>query len=102
MFPKMKAAGSLPDQLHTPEEFLRFEAEQFLDNYRGDGAMPRKFIKVDPGHIVIEAASPGYHCSFTEGVYSGILRLCDITNGRVRQTKCVLDGDANCEYDIRW
>jgi hypothetical protein len=64
--------------------------------------LPRKFLITDPGHVVVEAVSPGYTCVLIEGVYEGILEVCNITSYRVKQTRCVKRGDPVCEYDITW
>ncbi len=52
--------------------------------------------------MVVEAPSPGYNCSFIEGVFDGILIMCGIRLGEVTQTRCVKKGHGTCEYHIRW
>jgi hypothetical protein len=101
LYPTIYAMG-LPKDLRTPLDFLKFEAEDFLRNHRGSDVVPRKFIKTETSCIIIEALSPGYNCALTEGVFDGILRMCHVTRGRVKQTKCVRKGDSTCEYSIQW
>jgi hypothetical protein len=102
VYPTVYAAEGIPEQLKTPLDFYKFEAESFLHDHRGIDVVPRKFIRAEDRYIMIEAPSPGYNCALTEGVFDCILRMCRITRGRVRQTKCVRKGDSTCEYTIQW
>lgn len=102
VYPTIQRTVGLPTQLTTPEDFIKFEAEGFLANHRGADVIPRKIIKAEPGMVVMEAPSPGYNCSLIEGVYEGILIMCDIRHGKVKQSRCVTKGDTTCEYVISW
>ena len=102
IYPTIAATVGLPDHLRTPLDFLKFEAEGFIADHRGDDVIPRKFLKQEEGHVIVEAISPDYSCALIEGVYDGILQLCGVKGGQVRQTKCVRRGDPVCEYDIKW
>lgn len=102
IFPTIDKTVGLPKHLKTPLDWLKWEGNTFLDDHRGPDVVPRKFIKTDPGHVVVEAISPGYNCLLVEGVYEGILKMCGVKDYAVTQTRCVKDGDPVCEYDIRW
>ncbi len=102
VYPTIQATGGLPNNIHTPLDFIKFEAQGFLQNHRGDDVKPRKFIKAVPGMVVVEAPSPGYNCQLIDGVFEGILEMCDIRDGKVSQSRCVRDGDPTCEYIIQW
>jgi hypothetical protein len=92
----------LPEHLKTPLDFIRWETGNFLSDHRGSDLVPRKLIQTDPGHVVVEATSPGYDCIVMEGVYEGILEICGIKDYKVTQTRCVKKGDPVCVYDIKW
>ncbi len=102
VYPTIQSTVGLPPHLTTPVEFVKFEAQGFRDNHRGPDVIPRKIIKAEPGMVVMEAPSPGYSCSFIEGVFEGILNMCDIRNGKVKQSRCINKGDSTCEYVITW
>ncbi|MEW6139381.1 MAG: hypothetical protein AB1733_14205 [Thermodesulfobacteriota bacterium] len=102
VYPTIKATVGLPEHLRTPLDFVKFEADGFLHNHRGPDIVPRRFIKTDQGDVVVEAPSPGYSCILIEGVYEGILQMCGVADGRVKQTKCVRRGDSTCEYHLTW
>jgi len=102
VYPTIQRTVGLPTHLATPEDFVKFEAQGFLANHRGADVIPRKVIKAEPGMVVMEAPSPGYNCSFIEGVYEGILIMCDIRHGKVKQSRCVTKSDPTCEYVITW
>jgi hypothetical protein len=102
VYPLIKATTGFPKDLRTAVDFLAFEAQGFLYSHRGADIVPRKFMKLEDGHIIVEALSPGYSCILIEGVFEGILRMCSVRSGRVTQPKCVLKGDPACVYDIQW
>ncbi len=102
VYPTIQRTVGLPSHLSTPLDFLEFAAERFLESHRGDDVVPRKVIAADPGRVVVDAVSPGYSCALTEGVYEGILIMCNIRNGKVTQSRCVAKGDPTCEYVITW
>ena len=78
------------------------EAMVFLRNHRGPEVVPRKFVTKKEGLVIVEAVSPGYDCALLEGVFEGILKICQAQKGSVSQTKCVAKGDAVCQYRIKW
>ena len=102
VYPTIRTTVGLPPNLKTPMDFLTFEAEGFLQNHRGPDVIPRKFIKAEDKDIVVEAPSPGYNCTLIEGVFEGILHICGISDGLVKQTQCVKRGDPTCVYHITW
>ena len=102
VYPTINQTVGLPKHLETPLDFVKFEADGFRENHRGAGMQPRRFVKAEPGDVVVEAPSPGYNCALIEGVYDGILQMCGIRTGKVSQTRCVRKGDSTCEYHIQW
>jgi hypothetical protein len=102
VFPTISKTTGFPEDLKTPLDFLKWEGESFLRDHKGSDVVPRKFIKTDPGHVIVEAVSPGYNCIHIEGVFEGILKMCKINEFKVEQTRCVKNGDPVCEYDITW
>jgi hypothetical protein len=101
-YPTIKNTVGLPPELKTPLDIIKFDAQGFLSNHRGPDLVPRKFIQEQDQDIIIEAPSPGYDCGVMEGVYEGILHVCGVGDGRVRQTQCVKKGDSTCVYRITW
>jgi hypothetical protein len=102
IYPTIKTTVGLPQHLKTPLDFITFEAEGFLRDNRGPDVVPRRFLKTEEGDVVVVAPSPGYDCTLIEGVYEGILHLCRIGDGKVKQTQCVKKGDPTCVYQITW
>lgn len=102
VYPTIKATVGLPDHLRTPLDLIKFEADGFLDNHRGQGVVPRKFIKAEEGEVIVEAPSPGYSCYLIEGVFDGILQMYKVRKGSVQQIQCVKKGDPTCTYHIKW
>lgn len=102
IYPTIAKTAGFPKHLKTPLDWLRWEGQSFLNDHQGRDVAPRNFLKVEPGHIIVEAISPGYNCVLIEGVYEGILEMCKIKTYRVKQTRCVKKGDPVCEYDIAW
>jgi hypothetical protein len=102
IYPAIKQAGGLPPALKTPLDFIKYEAEGFLADHRGDDVKPRKFIKEDDHDVVVEAPAPGYNSRLYEGVLLGILEICGVTTGMVEQTKSQENGDATSEFHIVW
>jgi hypothetical protein len=102
VYPTFEKTQGLPKTLRTPLDFVRFEAEGFLISHRGSDVKPRKILSATEGNLVMEATSPGYDCTLIEGVYLGILDMCNVDHKSVRQTKCVKKGDDVCEYLITW
>jgi hypothetical protein len=102
VYPTIDKTRGLPKTLKIPLDFFKYEAESFKIDHRGGDVIPRKIIQASDGKVVIEAKSPGYNCLLIEGVYLGILEMCGIRNGKVRQEKCVKKGDPTCIYHITW
>ncbi len=102
VFPTIAKTGGFPKDLRTPLDWVKWEGKTFLADHRGSDVVPRKFLVTEPGHVVVEAISPGYTCVLVEGVYEGILGMCNIKSYTVKQTRCVKKGDPVCEYDITW
>ena len=102
VYPTIKVTAGLPEHLKTPADFVRFEADGFMANHRGNDVVPRKFLKIEDRDIIVEAPSPGYNCVLIEGVFDGILQMCKVKDGSVKQIKCVKNGDSTCVYHISW
>ncbi len=102
VYPTIEATAGLPRHFESPLDFVVFEAEGFLANHRGPEVIPRKFLKSEEGHVIVDAPSPGYNCALIEGVFEGILQMCGVRSGKVVQTKCKKTGDRTCVYDITW
>jgi hypothetical protein len=82
VYPTIKGSAGLPAELVTPLDYIKFEAEGYLLNHKGEGVVPRKFIHVKEGDVLIEASMPGYKTDFMRGVFVGILSMCDINSGK--------------------
>ena len=102
VYPTIANTVDFPEDLRTPLDWLKWEGKSFLADHQGSDILPRRFLKTEPGHVIVEAVSPGYTCVLIEGVYEGILKMCNITSYKVKQTRCVKKGDPVCEYDITW
>lgn len=92
----------IPEHIKTPLDHVKFEAEGFLLNHRGADVKPRRILLAEDRHVVIEAPSPGYDCTWIEGVFEGILRMTGQAGKAVKQTTCVKKGDRTCVFDIEW
>ncbi|HNI25295.1 MAG TPA: hypothetical protein PLJ29_02985 [Leptospiraceae bacterium] len=98
VYPTIEKTAGLPLHLKTPLDFIKFEAEGFLQNHRGADVQPRKIIAAVDGNVVIQANSPGYSPLLIEGVFLGILEMCGIRTGKVDMK----EEDGNCVYYITW
>ena len=99
----IKETGEIPSGLNTALDWIKFEAEGFLAHHKGPDVVPRKFIKAEDGHVIVEAPTPGYDCTLIEGCFMGILRMNKQYDGKVTQTQCIKkNGDSTCVFDIRW
>ncbi len=99
VYPTMKAQGLIPAHITSPSELLKFEADGFLASYRGQGILPRKFIKDTPHEVVVQADMPmGLPPELMTGVFEGILRMCAVRNGQV---DCE-DVGGHPTYKITW
>jgi hypothetical protein len=83
VYPTIKNTTGLPEHLVTPLDFIKFEAEGFLQNHRGEDVFPRKIIKAEDHEVIMQAKAPGYSSKLYEGVWLGILYMCDIKTGHV-------------------
>jgi len=98
VYPTIQQTVGLPPDLETPLDFIIFEAKGFELNHRGSDVKPRKFIKKEDKHVIVQAPAPGYNQKLYEGVFLGILNMCGIKNGKVEMTK----GAPFFEYEIQW
>jgi len=102
IFPTIDQTVGLPKHLKTPLDFLKYDSQSFINDHRGSDVIPRKIIEAKEGKVIMEAMSPGYDCTLNEGVFLGILKICNINTGDVTQTKCIKKGDQVCEFVIKW
>lgn len=97
VYPTIKETVGLPENIKTAYDLILFEAEGFMQNHRGEGVVPRKFIKKELGHVVVQAHAPGYNQKLFEGVYLGILQMFDEIG-----TVTFNNENSVCEYHIKW
>ncbi|MCP5500906.1 MAG: hypothetical protein H7A25_13445 [Leptospiraceae bacterium] len=97
VYPTIKNTVGLPEHLKKPLDYIKYEAEGFLDNHRGKDIQPRKILHAEDKNVVIIANSPGYSPVLIEGVFLGILTMCGV-HGRVSMK--TEGGD--CIYYISW
>jgi hypothetical protein len=64
---------------------VRFEADGYSANHKGDDVKPRKIISEKENEIVMYAPAPGYDETLYIGVWLGILELSGITTGKVEE-----------------
>jgi hypothetical protein len=102
IYPAIKRAGQIPNDIDTPLKMLRFEGEGFKLYHRGPDVKPRTFIRLKEHDVLVDAPSPGYDCKVIEGVFQGIIEMFNIKTVAVKQTKCVKKGQSTCEYHITW
>jgi hypothetical protein len=102
MYPTIKKTSGLPPWLKTTADYLRHETVVYMASVRGRGVAPRRIMRMEDGHAVIEAKIRAWDCRIQEGVYLGVLDLAGVKEGRVEQTKCVRRGGDICEFDIVW
>ena len=102
VYPIWKQNGLLPDNLKTPLDYMKYEAEGFKEAHLGPEVKQRNFIKMEDGHIIVEAPAPGYSCKLFEGVWRGIFNMIGINTAEIMQTQCVDQGDSTCVFDIKW
>ncbi len=95
VYPTIKRTTGFPDHLKTPLDFVKFEADGYLDNHDGDDVIPRKIISEKDNEIVMYAPAPGYDENLYIGVWLGILEMVGITTGKVEEM-----GDHT--YKISW
>ena len=97
VYPTIRKAG-LPPEIKNALDLIIFEAQGFELNHRGNDVKPRKFIKKEDKHIIVQAPAPGYSQKLYEGVFLGILEMYGITTGKVVMRK----GAPEFEYEITW
>ncbi|TGL75164.1 hypothetical protein [Leptospira yasudae] len=98
VYPTIKRTVGIPPEVKTPLDCILFEAEGFLFSHQGSGVVPRKFVKKEEGHVIVQAPSVGYPEIFMQGVFEGILEMYESKNGTVTITQ----GEPICEYEIKW
>ena len=94
VYPTIKRTAGMPEQLVTPLDFVRFEAEGFLANHSSD-VTPRQIISENENEIVMSAPAPGYDENLYIGVWLGILEMIGITTGQVEEL-------GNHTYRLHW
>lgn len=97
VYPTIKRTVGIPPEIKTPLDCILFEAEGFLFSHKGIDVSPRKFIKKEEGHVIVQAPSVGYPEIFMQGVFEGILDMYEVA-GSVTITKAA----PVCEYEIKW
>lgn len=95
VYPTIKKSVGLPEHLKTPLDFIKFEAEGFLMNHLGNDVVPRKFIKAENKEVIVQAIAPGYDSKLYEGVFLGILEMCEIQTAKVENL-------GNHTFKITW
>ncbi|TGN11851.1 hypothetical protein [Leptospira ilyithenensis] len=96
IYPTIHATVGLPKHLlENPLEFLKFEAEGYKENVRGDGIIPRKFLKTVEGEVIIQAINPDIIDKTVEGVFMGIMDLCQVKNYKIEKLE-------DSTYRITW
>ncbi len=83
VYPTIKKTAGIPENIKTPLDFIKFEAEGFLLNHKGSDVIPRKIIKAVDKEVIVQAPAPGYNEILYEGVFLGILEMCGVTTGKV-------------------
>ncbi len=101
IYPTIKRTTGLPPHLTTPLDYIEFEAQGYLQNHRGVGAEPRKFLRSEEGYVAVQIDKV-HNCLTMEGVYLGILELVGTSSGTVEHEKCIKHGDTACELHIIW
>ncbi|MBN1552876.1 hypothetical protein JW979_15485 [bacterium] len=102
IYPTIKKAGQIPADIDTPLKMLQFEGEGFKIYHRGADVKPRKFLRLKPKDVLVDAPSPGYNCVVIAGVFQGIVEMFGVKGVKVEQTKCIKKGDTTCEYHVTW
>lgn len=99
IFPLIKRTVGLPD-FKTPLDAFKYESQTFLMDHKDDEystVIPRKILKAEKGHVIIEAPSPGYDPLLFKGVYVGILEMLGIKTGKVE-----LIDESKSIFEIKW
>jgi len=92
IYPTLKSFGAIPVQvLENPLALVKFEADGFRMSWRGEGIVPREFLKAVEGEVIVKAVTPGSADKLMEGVYLGILGIlgilgmCKVSNPKVER-----------------
>jgi hypothetical protein len=85
VYPTIKISAGLPDYLETPLDYIQFEFQGFLENH-SDDVEPREILKLMDGDVEGFAPAPGYSSKLYEGVFLGILEMCEAKNPKVEMT----------------
>jgi hypothetical protein len=92
----MNSFGVIPAHLlDNPLELIKFEADGYMMTFRGEGIVPRKFLKAIEGEVIVEAVSPPYVDKILVGVYQGCLKLCKVMEPKVERLE-------NSTFRITW
>ncbi len=87
IYPTVKRLDGFPANLKTPIDYLEFEVETYINAFKGPGIKPRKFIRKEPGYVIIQTVMPEQDCKTLEGVYMGIMKLAGVTKGKIEQNQ---------------
>ncbi len=98
VYPTIKKTAGLPPEIKTALDLIIFEAKGFELNHKGSDVKPRKFIKKEDKHVIVQAPAPGYSQKLYDGVFIGILEMFGSTTGNVIMTKAAPE----FEYEITW
>ena len=98
VYPTIKKTAGLPPEIKTPLDLILFEAKGYELNHKGADVKPRRFIKKQDRHVIVQAPAPGYNQKLYEGVFLGILELFGVKTGKVVMTKAAPE----FEYEITW
>jgi len=85
VYPTIKRTAGMPPNLKTPLDYVKFEAEGFLQNHCGDDVIPRKILYEKDNEIIMYAPAPGYNENLYIGVWLGILEMIGVNTGRVER-----------------
>ncbi len=99
IFPIIKQTVGLPD-FKSPLEALKYESKTYLMDHKSDEkseVIPRKFLKFEERHVIIQAPGPGFDIMLFKGVYIGIFRMLGIKNVKVE----IID-EENAIFEIKW
>jgi hypothetical protein len=102
IYPTIKSTVGFPPGLETPLDYILFEAEGYMNNLRGPEIEPRKFVKKELGHVIVEMNMKEQDCRVMEGVYAGIMGMVGVSNGKVEHALCIKKGDDCCRFQITW
>ncbi len=102
VYQTIKRTEGFPPGLKTPLDYIDFEARESVNNIRGPNIKPRKFLKKQEGHVIVQTEKDDQNCLLLEGVFLGILRIAGVNDGKVEQKKCIRNGDSVCEFHITW